>query len=75
MIRERRMENTMEPWINKTTTKFTTLSNAKNFINRCVKPGKWSIIMGDDMKYWIVTNREAARLVKLGYEMIDILRS
>lgn len=55
--------------------KFTYLKIAKAFINHCTHPGKWSIVLGDDMKYWVVTNRQASKLVKQGYEILDTLRS
>lgn len=47
--------------------KYTSLQTAKSSIENMINPGKWSIILGDDMKYWVVTNRDASNLMKQGY--------
>ncbi len=54
----------MNPWVNKYTNKFVNASNARGYIDHCVKPQNWTIVLGYDGKYWVVTNREASRLVK-----------
>ena len=52
-------------------TKFNNLSTALNFRTHCISPSKWSIIMGGDNLYWFVTNKEASKLVKQGYEIAE----
>lgn len=37
------------------------------------RPGT-QIILGDDRRYWVVTNYDAARLVKAGYERAGFQR-
>lgn len=50
-------------------SKFNNLSTALSYRDHCVSPSMWSIIMGDDELFWFVTNREASRLMKQGYEL------
>lgn len=46
--------------------KFRSLAIARSFVNRCeVAMG---IVLGDDMKFWVVTLAEFERLLKCGYE-------
>ncbi len=47
--------------------KFTSLSLAGAYANRCVKAHV--VILGDDRRFWVVTMAEAARLLKAGYEV------
>lgn len=61
----------MKIWNMKSIPKFYHLGNAIAFIAHCIQTGKWSIVMGDDEKFWVVTNREASELQKLGYELVD----
>lgn len=53
----------------KTAEKYTNLSLALSSFSHRIQPGKWSIILGDDNRFWIVTNREASILMKAGYEL------
>jgi hypothetical protein len=49
--------------------KFTSLSAAKSFTGRASKI--MCIILGDDEKFWVVTPREAKKLVSQGYEYAE----
>ena len=49
-------------------SKFNTLKSAKSFADRCVK-GQL-IIMGDDGLFWVANMGFAAKLEKLGYEVV-----
>lgn len=49
--------------------KFLSYSNAEAYRNGAEQPGKWAIIMGDYPYFLVVTNREAAILIKSGYEL------
>jgi hypothetical protein len=51
-------------------TKFNRLSTAIEFRFNCISPSKWSLINGCDGLIWMVTNREASKLVRQGYEVI-----
>ena len=51
------------------TAKFNDLFLAQNFAARCLKIHM--VIMGDDMKYWVVNMATAQRLVKAGYELAE----
>jgi hypothetical protein len=46
--------------------KFVSLANANSFVQHCVKP-MW-VMLGDDMRFWVVTPADAARLERAGYE-------
>ncbi len=50
--------------------RFTTYEQAHGIICRRENPSKWSIVLGDDFRYLIVTNREAAILEKGGFQII-----
>lgn len=50
---------------------FTHLQQASDYRDRCNNSGKYAIILGDNMKYWILTNREASVLVKAGFELAN----
>jgi len=54
-----------------TAFKFTTLSNAREFRYKMNQYSKFSIVLGDNELFWIVTNKEASKLVKAGYEMAE----
>lgn len=49
--------------------KFNTLEVAERFHQNMVDYGKHAIILGDDNRFWIVTNRQALKLLKIGYEL------
>lgn len=53
----------------KSALKYNSRATALNFCNTAIHPGKWSIILGDNNLFWVVTNREASILMKSGYEM------
>jgi hypothetical protein len=46
--------------------KFNSLENARTFAARCEKA--MGILMGDDMKYWVVTLADFERGIRAGYE-------
>jgi hypothetical protein len=50
---------------------YTQLGTAKSVISRSEHPSKYSIVMGDHPYFWVVTNREASILKKMGYEIVD----
>lgn len=50
------------------TFKFNSITTAMSFVNRATKI--WMVVLGDDMKFWVVTPAEAAKLEKAGYEVI-----
>ena len=47
--------------------RFTQLALAKSFTERA--PKIWMIILGDDMRFWVVPPADADRLQRLGYEL------
>jgi len=49
--------------------KFTSLPNAKNFLDRATKP--MVIILGDDMRFWVVALGLGEQLMKSGYEAAE----
>jgi hypothetical protein len=49
--------------------KFSSLLNAKNFVDRAIKP--MVIILGDDMLLWVVTLGLGEQLMKSGYEAAE----
>lgn len=48
--------------------KFKILQNAKNYMNRALKP--MILIMGEDGLFWVVSMRDGNRLIKNGYEAV-----
>ena len=48
---------------------FENRSLAVSFANRCRKAH--GIILGDDMKYWVVTMADFQRLTRVGYETAE----
>jgi len=46
--------------------KFNSLENARTFAARCEKA--MGILMGDDLKYWVVTLADFERGIRAGYE-------
>jgi hypothetical protein len=50
-------------------SKFNNLSTAISYKERCIEPSKWTIVLGDDELFWLVTNKEASTLIKFGYEI------
>lgn len=48
--------------------KFNSIENARSFAARCEKA--MGILMGDDMKFWVVTLADFARGIRGGYEPI-----
>jgi hypothetical protein len=52
----------------KTAFKFNTLRYAESFAARCHKAHM--IIMGDDMRFWVVTLAQGEKLIRAGYEAI-----
>lgn len=55
----------------KPTAKFNTLGAAERFHQNMPTFSKYSIMLGDNDLFWIVTNREASILMKAGYELAD----
>ena len=49
--------------------KFNTLINAKDFADKATKT--LMIVLGDDNKYWVVSFKDALKLVKAGYELAE----
>jgi hypothetical protein len=48
--------------------KFSKQQIAQDFADRAVKA--MMIILGDDMKFWVVTMAEGEHLIRSGYEAI-----
>lgn len=48
--------------------KFVELTNARSFIEHATKI--MLIVHGDDMRFWVVTPADAARLQRAGYEIV-----
>lgn len=48
--------------------KFSSELIARRFRDRALKA--MMIILGDDMKYWVVSMAEGERLIRAGYESI-----
>lgn len=47
--------------------KYHSFSHASDFVNNhAIRP--FRIILGNDEKYWVVTPREAEKLIKQGFE-------
>ncbi|MCA6513905.1 MAG: hypothetical protein IM569_13705 [Chitinophagaceae bacterium] len=55
----------------KRASKYFSLSLALSSLTHCIQPAKWSIVLGDDNRFWVVTNREASILMKAGYELFQ----
>ena len=55
----------------KSAYKFNTLKNALSFRSGAIQPGKWSIILGENNLYIVVTNREASVLMNSGFELFN----
>jgi len=53
--------------MNFTAAKFNSLANARSYSDRTVKASM--VILGDDMKFWVVTMAVAAKLMAGGYEV------
>jgi|GEM_PF-1259014 hypothetical protein len=53
--------------MNFTAAKFNSLANARSYSDRTVKASM--VILGDDMKFWVVTMAVAAKLLAAGYEV------
>lgn len=53
--------------MNFTAAKFNSLANARSYSDRTDKASM--IILGDDMKFWVVTMAVAAKLLAAGYEV------
>lgn len=51
--------------------KFSDYNRAKEFHYQMNEYSKHTIVLGDNNKFWIVTNRHASILVKQGYELAD----
>ena len=49
--------------------RFSDRSLAAGFANRCHKAH--GIILGDDMKYWVVTMADFERLLRVGYDSAE----
>ena len=47
--------------------KFSTLSLAQSFRDRLTKTAL--IILGDDGRFWVACGRDAAELIRAGYEV------
>ncbi len=50
----------------KSATKFTRYDKAKGWCSAMREPSQ--ILIGDNDDYWVVTNDEAKRLMRCGYE-------
>lgn len=52
--------------------RFSTLSNAwRNIDNHKVNPGRYTTVLGDDNRIWVVTAREAAILSNAGFTRVN----
>lgn len=49
--------------------KFNTIEAAERFHMNMDDYSKYTIMLGDNELYWLVTNRDAVLLMKMGYEM------
>jgi hypothetical protein len=47
--------------------KFNTIGTARLFMDHAIRHC-WTIILGDDQLFWVVTFRYASKLMKQGYE-------
>ncbi|MDO8615026.1 MAG: hypothetical protein Q7T33_04750 [Dehalococcoidia bacterium] len=51
-----------------TAFKFRELGSALSFQGRCLRLMR--LVLGDDEMFWVVTPADAARLERLGYELV-----
>ncbi|WP_448961722.1 hypothetical protein [Larkinella arboricola] len=49
-------------------SEFSQLSTAMGYIERCISPSKWAIVLGENGRFWVLSNRDASVLVKAGFE-------
>lgn len=54
----------------KSLARFSTAAAAQEYIYRAAAPSKWTMVLGDDEKIWVVTNREASILQRTGYTIL-----
>ncbi|MBD2700175.1 hypothetical protein IC229_05980 [Spirosoma sp. BT702] len=47
---------------------YSQISLANSYISRCDSPSKWAIVLGDNGRFWVLSNRDASILVKAGFE-------
>ena len=50
-------------------SEFTSLATAISYRERSPEYAKLSIIMGDNGRFWLLTNRLASILINSGYEL------
>lgn len=50
---------------------YSTIALAAGYIERCVSPSKWAIVLGDNNRFWVLSNRDASILVKAGFEFAE----
>ena len=50
-------------------SRYRSLFLAKCSIRHYLKPWNYTIVLGDDERFWVVTNREASILLRAGYEL------
>lgn len=50
---------------------FSNLGQATDYRYNCHDHAKWSIIMGDNDRFWVLSNRDASILVSAGYEYAE----
>jgi hypothetical protein len=50
-------------------TEFINLNSAIRWCENLY--GSYKIVMGENLKYWIVTSADAARLAKYGFECVN----
>lgn len=48
---------------------YTSVAAARFSIQHRVKKC-WVVVMGDNLKYWVVCMADASKLIKAGYEML-----
>ncbi|MEZ0611918.1 hypothetical protein ACAW74_25625 [Fibrella sp. WM1] len=47
---------------------FSSPAAAQTYIYGCHQPSKWATVLGDNGKFWVLSNRDASILHKAGYE-------
>jgi hypothetical protein len=50
---------------------YSTIALAAGYIERCVTPSKWAIVLGSNGNFWVLSNRDASILVKAGFEFAE----
>ncbi len=50
---------------------FNSLSVAISYLERCVNSSKYKIVLGDNERFWILSNRLTMILLKAGYELAE----